>query len=282
MLEYTGNLGHERQLTAYQLGSESSSDDRTSKVSNDQTTSTTTALEPINNESITKNNEIDVKEEITLLDTLAVERDRGITVKASAASMLYHHPSLATNKHGWILINMVDTPGHADFGMEVSKSLDSVEGAVLLFDAAQGVQAQTLSVYDKARMIGSQRKELIHRRQSENKIDREEEKEIVGVVGESNSMNEEEYSEGISILPALTKVDMPSSRPLEVALAVSDLMGFDPGEEMLFMEDLTHYIYNPCLIYFTFLSSDEILKTSARARIGIKDVSRNRGVCMYV
>ena len=53
-----------------------------------------------------------------------------------------------------MLLNMVDTPGHADFGMEVTKSLDSVEGAVLLFDAAQGVQAQTLSVHDKARSIG--------------------------------------------------------------------------------------------------------------------------------
>lgn len=260
MLEYTGNLGHERQLTAYQLGSESSSDDRTSKVTDediieeDKTTSTITALETINNESTTKNNEIDVKEEITLLDTLAVERDRGITVKASAASMLYHHPSLATNKHGWILINMVDTPGHADFGMEVSKSLDSVEGAVLLFDAAQGVQAQTLSVYDKARMIGRQRKELIHRRQNENKMGREEEKEIVGVVAESNSMNEEEYSEGIAILPALTKVDMPSSRPLEVALAISDLMGFDPGEEMLFMEDLTALYLQPLLNMFLYSS----------------------------
>ena len=139
---------------------------------------------------------------------------------------------------------MVDTPGHADFGMEVSKSLDSVEGAVLLFDAAQGVQAQTLSVYDKARMIGKQRKELIRRRQNENKMGGGG-NEMEGVVGESSSMNEEEeYSGGIAILPALTKVDMPSSRPLEVALAVSDLMGFDPGK-MISLEDLTTLYLQP-------------------------------------
>ena len=252
MLEYTGNLGHERQLTAHQLGSESSSTSKVSNADDDiieedkstSTTTTTTTSETINVESTTNNNKKDVKEEITLLDTLAVERERGITVKASAASMLYHHPTLATNKHGWILLNMVDTPGHADFGMEVSKSLDSVEGAVLLFDAAQGVQAQTLSVYDKARMIGKQRKDLIRRRQNENKMGGGG-NEMEGVVGESSSMNEEEeYSGGIAILPALTKVDMPSSRPLEVALAVSDLMGFDPGK-MISLEDLTTLYLQP-------------------------------------
>ena len=250
MLEYTGNLGHERQLTAHQLGSESSSTSKVSNADDDiieedkstSTTTTTTTSETINVESTTNNNKKDVKEEITLLDTLAVERERGITVKASAASMLYHHPTLATNKHGWILLNMVDTPGHADFGMEVSKSLDSVEGAVLLFDAAQGVQAQTLSVYDKARMIGKQRKELIRRRQNENKMGGGG-NEMEGVVGESSSMNEEEeYSGGIAILPALTKVDMPSSRPLEVALAVSDLMGFDPGEYFLWKVSTALYL----------------------------------------
>ena len=74
---------------------------------------------------------------------------------------------------------------------------------MLLFDSVQGVQAQTLSVYDKAKALKKQ------------------------------------------ILPALTKIDIPSSRPLEVALAVSDLFGFDP---------------------------DAILKTSARARIGVKEL----------
>ena len=126
ILEYTGNLGRERQSTAYQRGS---ADADTQRLDESDPTS--------NQQETTLPASKDTKEEITLLDTLKVERERGITVKASAASMLYRHPS-ATNENGWILLNMVDTPGHADFGMEVSKSLDSVEGAVLLFDAVQG------------------------------------------------------------------------------------------------------------------------------------------------
>ena len=138
LLEYTGNLSKERQAAAWRFGA-----DRRRRA------------DPADGEGRDADppSSRDTKEEITLLDTLAVERERGITVKASAASMLYRHPS-ATNPNGWMLLNMVDTPGHADFGMEVTKSLDSVEGAVLLFDAAQGVQAQTLSVHDKARSIG--------------------------------------------------------------------------------------------------------------------------------
>ena len=93
-------------------------------------------------------NNMGEKEEIFILDALAVERERGIMVKASAASML---------STGWILLNIVDMPGHVDFGMEVSKSLDCVEGVVLLFDSVRGVQAQTLSVYGKARRIEKQR-----------------------------------------------------------------------------------------------------------------------------
>lgn len=230
MLEYTGNLGHERQLTAYQLGSKSSNDDKdeSSHASNMDTDAS--AMNESNNDTTTA---LDTtpKEEITLLDTLTVERERGITVKASAASMLYHYPpaiNSKTNPNGWILLNMVDTPGHADFGMEVSKSLDSVEGAVLLFDSAQGVQAQTLSVYDKAKMVGGLREGEKKRRRE--LIDASEGNGAINTT-ESEESNEDEDNgaiKGIQILPALTKIDMPSSRPLEVALAVSDLMGFDP------------------------------------------------------
>lgn len=99
VLEYTGNLGRERQLTAFQRGSSADDLDH----SRESGTSTNQSIKPAAK---------DTKEEITLLDTLKVERERGITVKASAASMLYRHPS-ATNENGWILLNMVDTPGHA-------------------------------------------------------------------------------------------------------------------------------------------------------------------------
>jgi GTP-binding protein LepA len=90
------------------------------------------------------------KERIELMDTLSVERQRGITVKASTASILYPHPS-ATGPTGLLLVHLHDTPGHVDFGSEVSRSLSFVQGAVLLLDATKGVQAQTYSVLDKAR-----------------------------------------------------------------------------------------------------------------------------------
>ena len=122
---------------------------------------------------------------------------------------------------------MVDTPGHADFGMEVSKSLDSVEGAVLLFDAAQGVQAQTLSVYDKAKMIGMARQRAgfgLMRGGNGGGGEGEEEGGVISGKDEEGGVKvEEELGEGgeeegnnnvggIQILPALTKVDMPSAR----------------------------------------------------------------------
>lgn len=82
------------------------------------------------------------------LDTLEVERARGITVKAVTASMLYE-----SQGERW-LVNLVDTPGHADFAHEVKRSLACCDGALLLVDAAQGVEAQTLSVAHAARAAG--------------------------------------------------------------------------------------------------------------------------------
>jgi len=87
-----------------------------------------------------------VREDVSSLDTLSVERERGITVKSTCASILHFHPP--TNST--YLLNFVDTPGHVDFSREVSRTLTSVEGALLLFDGVQGVQAQSLAVYKKA------------------------------------------------------------------------------------------------------------------------------------
>jgi elongation factor 4 len=148
---------------------------------------------------------IDTKETIGMLDSMAVEQERGITVKASSAALLYPHPS-AVGPTGLLLVNMYDTPGHVDFGREVTRSLCFVQGAVLLLDATQGMQAQTWSVYEKA-------KSLPH---------------------------------PPHILLALTKVDLDSARPVNVALSACEWLQWD--------------------------DPDTILLTSARNRIGIKEV----------
>ncbi|KAI0006188.1 GTP-binding protein lepa [Russula compacta] len=83
-----------------------------------------------------------------VLDKLKVERERGITVKAQTASMFYQQ-----NKRQYLL-NLIDTPGHVDFSWEVSRSMAACQGALLLVDASQGVQAQSLSVFYAARERG--------------------------------------------------------------------------------------------------------------------------------
>ncbi len=117
-----------------------------------------------------------------MLDDMELERERGITIKASCVTMFF------TVEGREYRMNLIDTPGHVDFSYEVSRSLRACEGAILLVDANQGIEAQTVANLDQAR------------------------------------------SNGLYIIPVLTKIDLPEAQPIEVMVEMEQTFGFDPDD----------------------------------------------------
>ncbi|MCD6522048.1 translation elongation factor 4 [Candidatus Calescamantes bacterium] len=127
------------------------------------------------------------------LDSMDLERERGITIKAHTVRMEYA---------GYIF-NLIDTPGHVDFFYEVSRALAACEGAILLVDAKEGVQAQTLANYEMAR------------------------------------------KEGLKIIPAINKIDLPGIDLEKVEREIRELLGIE---------------------------DEEILKISAKTGVGVEEL----------
>ncbi len=88
------------------------------------------------------------KMQAQVLDNMELEREKGITIKMTPARMHYMYKG---KEH---ILNLIDTPGHIDFSYEVSRAMNAVEGSILLVDAAQGIQAQTLTTLEMARKMG--------------------------------------------------------------------------------------------------------------------------------
>lgn len=134
------------------------------------------------------------------LDMNPLERERGITIKMTPVRMIWHTPNHAENRlpvtgnyqsSSEYILNLIDTPGHVDFSYEVSRALAAVEGAILLVDATQGVQAQTIANLRLA------------------------------------------LAEGLYIIPAINKIDLPTARAAETREEIFELFaseGIKAGE----------------------------------------------------
>ncbi|MDB5259392.1 MAG: lepA [Candidatus Taylorbacteria bacterium] len=136
-----------------------------------------------------------------VLDSMELERERGITIKMQPVRMKFKKPTAGKTADGGFggqaagvpagqefILNLIDTPGHIDFSYEVSRALKAVEGSILLVDATQGVQAQTLTTLNMAR------------------------------------------ESGLKIIPVVSKIDSPLARVPEVVKEIAELLGCDESE----------------------------------------------------
>ncbi len=113
-----------------------------------------------------------------VLDSMEIEKERGITIKAQTASLLYHARDGKTYN-----LNLIDTPGHVDFSYEVSRSLSACEGALLVVDASQGVEAQTVANCYTALELGVEVLPVLNKMDLPNADPENARKEVEDVIG---------------------------------------------------------------------------------------------------
>src|SRR5260221_1850618 len=158
-----------------------------------------------------------------LLDSMDLEKERGITIKAHPVTMLYQ----AKNGESYEL-NLIDTPGHVDFSYEVSRSLSACEGALLIIDAAQGVEAQTvanvhLAMKQNLAIIPVINKiDLPHANVAQTKIQLED---ILAIPGESAILAS--AKEGIGIDDILEAIIARIPAPKPTGAPSMQALGFD-------------------------------------------------------
>ena len=132
-----------------------------------------------------------------ILDSMDIERERGITIKAQAVSLNYEKEGVK------YLLNFIDTPGHVDFSYEVSRSLSACEGALLVVDGSQGVEAQTLANCYTAVEEGLEVVPVINKidlPQAEPDRVKDEIEEMVGINANEAPLVSAKTGEGVEIL----------------------------------------------------------------------------------
>ncbi|MFZ0169815.1 MAG: translation elongation factor 4 [Candidatus Dormiibacterota bacterium] len=148
-----------------------------------------------------------------MLDTMDIERERGITIKAQAVRMTYQAKDGQSYE-----FNLIDTPGHVDFAYEVSRALAACEGALLVVDASQGIEAQTLANVYKALELGLEIVPVVNKidlPQSDPEQVRHEIARVIGIPAERSILASARTGEGVDqILEAVvTALPAPVGEP---------------------------------------------------------------------
>lgn len=222
------------------------------------------------------------------LDQLELERERGITIKMAPVRMVYHPRQIANREaqnvddsrlalsalpNSEFILNLIDTPGHPDFSYEVSRALAAVEGAILLVDATQGIQAQTLANFYAAKkvglkIIGAVNKIDLNPTQLQNVI--KEAANLIGCSEEEIFKVSAKTSEGVSnLLEAIVKfIPAPNEAPSEMqAAGASRALIFDS-----FYDDHKGVIVSVRIFNGEIKNNDEIYLIATDTYSKIKEI----------